>query len=233
MNIRLDSYLSKNGVTSRRKAKELIETGKITVNNKAVNEVIVIDTDKDEVKAFGKTVKETSKYIYIMLNKPLNVLSTTHDDRGRRTVLDVVKTKERIFPVGRLDYNSTGLILLTDDGELALKLTHPRYEIEKTYTVCVNEVLDENSLNKMRKGVEIYGQITLPAEINKLNSHSFEITLKQGLKRQIREMCKAVGLSVASLERIKMGNLELGDLAEGEYRELTSEELNLLKKLTE
>jgi len=226
MEIRLDSFLSKYGVCSRRKAKVLVDAGNVFVNGVAAKNIIKVDEGKDVVIVNGKRVETASlKYRYIMLNKPVNILSTTKDDRGRKTVLDIVRVSEKIYPIGRLDFNSSGLILLTNDGDFALKLTHPRYHIPKKYIVKVLENVTKYQLNKLKKGVNIYDTKTLPCEIEKLDARSFGITLNQGMKRQIREMCRAVELTVKALERISIGHLTLGNLKPGEYRDLTKEEL--------
>ena len=226
MEIRLDSFLSKYGVCSRRKAKVLVDAGNVFVNGVAAKNIIKVDEGKDVVIVNGKRVETASlKYRYIMLNKPVNILSTTKDDRGRKTVLDIVRVSEKIYPIGRLDFNSSGLILLTNDGDFALKLTHPRYHIPKKYIVKVLENVTKYQLNKLKKGVNIYDTKTLPCEIEKLDARSFGITLNQGMKRQIREMCRAVELTVKALERISIGHLTLGNLKPGEYRDLKKEEL--------
>ena len=226
MQIRLDSFLSKYGTCSRRKAKNLINDGSVMVNGEMAENVIKIDELKDIVAVNGKQININKfTFRYIMLNKPVNILSTTKDDRGRKTILDIVKVFEKIYPVGRLDYNSSGLILLTNDGDFALKISHPRYHVSKKYIVKVEENLTDAQLDRMRNGVNIYDVITSPCEINKLNDKTFEITLHQGIKRQIREMCKSVNLTVSSLQRIAIGGLELGDLKPGEFRDLTEEEL--------
>ncbi len=230
MNIRLDSFLAKYGLASRRKAKELIAQGKVTINGKVITEVTKIDPEVDTVLVNNRLVDvKTHKFRYILFNKPLNVVSTTSDDWGRPTVLDYVKVPEKVFPVGRLDYNSEGLMLLTNDGELALKLTHPRYHVPKTYIVKTKQSIKPAQLEQLRKGVHIYDTITLPAKVRPLGDKSFEIVLTQGLKRQIKEMCKAVELTVVSLTRVCIGPICLGNLRPGEFRDLTDQEINLLR----
>jgi 23S rRNA pseudouridine2605 synthase len=229
MLIRLDSFLSKYGVCSRRRAKILIESGTVRINGALVKDVTKIDTNTDSVSVNEEIVNPKNlNYRYIIFYKPLNVLSTTHDEHGRKTVLDYVKIPERVYPVGRLDYNSTGLVLLTNDGDFALKITHPRYDVPKRYLVETSQKIMQNQLSKMEKGVEIYGTITKPVITKQLGDISFEITLHQGLKRQIREMCKAVGLEVVSLKRTHIGALGLGGMKPGEYRDLNEKELRLL-----
>ncbi len=226
MLIRLDSFLSKNGISSRRKAKDLIEAGLVSVNGAVVEDVVRIDPGNNAVLVEGKKVQpENLNFRYIAFYKPLNVLSTTEDEWGRKTVLDFIKVPEKVYPVGRLDYNSTGLLLLTNDGDFALKLTHPRYHVPKKYVVKTREKFSQKQLDEMAQGVEIYGEKTLPVEIKPLGEQEFEIILHQGLKRQIREMCKAVGLRVVELKRVQIGNLGLGDLKQGEFRYLTQKEI--------
>lgn len=232
MEIRLDSYLSKYGVCSRRKAKVLVKNGNVWVNGAVVHSIIKVDEEKDVVSIDARPVNTKNlKYRYFILNKPVSILSSSKDDRGRKTVLDLVRVPERVYPIGRLDFNSSGLILLTNDGDFALKVTHPRYNIPKKYIVKTEEPLTVGRLDKMRKGVFIEEAKTLPCEIKKLDSNTFEIILHQGLKRQIREMCRAVNLTVNALERISIGSLTLGNLKPGEYRDLTKEEVQMLKDL--
>lgn len=232
MQIRLDSYLSKYGVCSRRKAKVLVEAGNVFVNGQVTKEIIKIDEEKDVVAVNRQRIDVSSlKYRYIALNKPVNILSTTKDDRGRKSVLDLVRVPEKVYPIGRLDFNSSGLILLTNDGDFALKLTHPRYHIPKKYIVNVLETLTKHQLDTLKRGVKIYDTKTLPCEIEKLDSRTFGIVLHQGIKRQIREMCRAVNLTVNALERISIGSLTIGNLKPGEYRDLTKEEVQMLKDL--
>ncbi len=231
--IRLDSFISQHGFCSRRKVKELLEKRQITVNGIVAKSMMRIKQDKDVVKVGNKDIKKNINIEYILLNKPINVLSTTIDTRGRRTVLDFVKTKNRLYPVGRLDYNSTGLILLTNDGDLALKITHPRYHVEKKYVVVVDKNITEDFLKSLKNGVEIYDSLTMPTIVKKNNNREFEITLFEGKKRQIREMCRVLGYETVSLRRVSMGNLSLGDLELGESRALTAEEIKGLKNLVE
>lgn len=230
MDIRIDSFISKKGICARRKVKDLIAEKRVKVNDTIIQEVIRINPAKDTVIIDKKEINNLFPIkTYIILNKPLNVLSTTKDDWGRKTVLDIINSKVKLFPVGRLDYNSTGLILLTNDGDLALKLTHPRYHFPKIYKVETKEQITESQLKKLRSGVKVDDKTTLPAIVNLLDKNKFEITLHQGMKRQIREMCKSVGLNVSTLERTKFGPLTLGNLKPGEFRDLTIQEVDLMK----
>ncbi len=232
MEIRLDSFISQYGTLSRRKAKEAIITGRVSINGKICSSVIDVDSNKDIIALDDLIIDPKNKTLkYYMLNKPTNILSTVTDDRGRPTVLDHVKVPFKIYPVGRLDYNSTGLILLTNDGDLALKLTHPRFQVEKVYDVVVDSDLTPDQISKLENGVNLDGELTLPTTVKQLTESRFEITLNQGKKRQIREMCKVLGLNVVALNRIKLGPLTLSGLRAGEYRELTPKEIKSLKDL--
>ena len=226
MQLRLDSFLSKQGVSSRRKAKELIKSNLVSVNNRVTTEIIKIDPLVDKVFLGGKLVNpESQQKRYIAFYKPLNVLSTTFDDRGRKTVLDYVKVPERVYPVGRLDYNSSGLLLLTNDGNFSLKLTHPRYHLPKKYIVKVDKKVDGEDLKKLSQNMIIDGKKVSQAQVKNLGNNKLEIVLYQGIKRQIREMCRLVDLRVVELKRVQIGNLRLGNLRPGEYRELSHQEV--------
>lgn len=230
MQIRIDAFLSKHGFCSRRNGKTLINKGEVLVNGSPIRSVIKIDPLHDEVRFNGQLVDPNDHRLrYVMLNKPINVLSTTHDDRGRMSVVDLVKTKEKVYPVGRLDYRSTGLVILTNDGDLALRMTHPRYHVPKKYIVVVDKPVSVKQVKSLGDGVSIYGVRTFPSDVKVLNDKKLEIVLYQGMKRQIREMCKAVGLRVISLERIQVGNISLGSLKPGQYRDLTVKEISDLK----
>ncbi|MFA6982023.1 MAG: pseudouridine synthase [Patescibacteria group bacterium] len=230
MEMRIDAFLSKHGFASRRNAKDMIELRRVKLNGLDVEEIVRVDPDKDVVEIDGKVFDPKNHSLrYILFNKPLNVLSTTSDDRGRKTVLDYIKVSEKVYPVGRLDYNSTGLMLLTNDGDLALKLTHPRYQVPKTYEVDVDKRPNEDQLRELAAGVEIYETKTSPAQVKVLGERRLEIVIKQGMKRQIREMCKAVNLRVVSLTRTRIGSLGLDGLGLGEFRDLTKEEIDKLR----
>lgn len=232
--LRIDSYLSNYGICSRRKVKDLIAAKKVIVNDRIISEVIRIDPDKDEILVDGKYIKvKKQNYEYILLNKPTNVLSTTSDDFGRKTVMEYVKSKNRLYPVGRLDYNSSGLILLTNDGDLALKMTHPRYHVPKKYLVTLDKDISDKEIKRLEGGVTVYGERTLPAKIKRISSNKFEIEIRQGLKRQIRMMCKTLDLEVRELHRISIGNIKLGNLKPGACRELTKIELKELQNKLE
>jgi 23S rRNA pseudouridine2605 synthase len=230
--MRLNQFLSQAGVCSRRAADQLISRGAITVNRRPAVLGQQIDPQVDHVIYQGQEVVLKHKFLYYILNKPKNVLSTTSDDRGRPTVLDYIKIPTRLYPIGRLDFASTGLILLTNDGDLTLRLTHPRYHLSKTYLVDIDKPLTSSHLNQIASGLYLDNQKTLPLKIvsNHGSSTNFIITLHQGLNRQIRRMFEQLGYQVLRLHRIAVGPISLGDLKPGECRPLSSLELKSLQK---
>ena len=226
--MRLNKFLAEAGLGSRRKVEELIKSGKVEVSGLTVtNLATTVDSSKDIIKVGEQTIS-IEKKVYIILNKPPGYLTTVADERGRKTILDLVKVKERIFPVGRLDMNSRGLLILTNDGDLAAKLLHPRHKIPKTYVVKVNGQLSEEKLKAFRQGIEIDDKKTIPAKISHLaprTSHLYKVTLTEGRKRQIRRMFEVLGFKVLDLKRVQIGPLKLAGLKEGSWRFLTKEEL--------
>lgn len=237
MEVRLQKFLAEAGIASRRKSEELILAGEISVNGNVVRELGVKINDKTDVVLYkGERVQPQSRKVYIMLHKPEGFVTTVKDQFGRASVADLVKDiDERIFPVGRLDYNTSGLLIMTNDGSLTYKLTHPKYEVSKKYMVKIYGEPDAKALKKFRNGMYIDGKKTKPAKIDitkKDERFSYaEITISEGRNRQIRKMCEEIKHPVASLKRIAVGELSLGDLPKGKYRPLTQKEIDYLKSL--
>ncbi len=233
--IRLQKYLAQAGVASRRASEKLIEMGRVKVNNQVITQMgVKIDPTTDTISVDNKVITRPAKHVYIMLNKPRYVLSTTSDKWGRRkTVLDLVAVDERVYPVGRLDFESEGLILLTNDGELAQKLTHPTFAHEREYEVLVKGKPDRNTLRQWRKGgFEIDGKAVGPMQVEHLAATGpgwLRITLTEGRKRQIRVIAEELNHPVITLIRVRLGPLKLGKLKPGAWRYLTPKEVNQLK----
>lgn len=234
---RLQKFLAEAGVASRRTSEELIANGKVKVNGNIITEMgVKIDPAKDEVRVNGKIVKPVEKKVYILLNKPAGYVTTLRDPQRRPKVIDLLKdVKERVYPVGRLDFDTEGLLLLTNDGELTYTLTHPKHEIGKTYLVLVKGVPDREKLKRFQKGLRLADGLTAPAKVKllkKVSSGTFlEITIYEGRNRQIRRMCETIGHPVLELKRINMGFLDIKGLETGKYRYLNEEEIKKLKKL--
>lgn len=232
--MRINKFLAASGVASRRECDELIKDGKVLVNGKPATLGIDVGED-DEVKVNGNTVT-VKKNEYYILNKPKGYICSVSDDKGRKTVMDLMpEGVGRIYPVGRLDYDSEGLLILTTDGELAQHLTHPSNEVPKTYLVRIEGVLSENELNPIRSGIEIDGYVTKKCkahivETNKLFT-KVHVTLKEGKNREIRKMFAAIGKEVTLLKRIKVGELTLRGLDRGAYRKLNKQEVSYLMSL--
>lgn len=233
--IRLQVALAKAGTASRRKARELIESSQVKVNGKIVREKgFRVDISKDRITVNKKELSFESKSYYI-LNKPKSVLSTAKDERNRKTVLDYVRDRQnRLYPVGRLDKDTTGLIILTNDGEITFRLTHPKFGIKRVYDVKVKGSIKDKELRRLKDGIMIDGK---PARAKKIilrekniSSSDLTLTIGEGRKREIRKMCDAIGHRVLELKRVAFGPLRLKGLKEGEVRELTSAEINSIKK---
>ena len=232
MEERLQKYLANSGVASRRKCEELILQGKVEVNGKVVTELgTKINPEEDIVKFNGKEVKQVEKMVYILLNKPIGYVTTADDQFGRETVLDLVKVKERIVPVGRLDMYTSGALILTNDGDFVYKVTHPKHEIDKTYTVTLKGIVQNSEVEQLRNGVQIEDYVTKPAKVKILKTDPekdisrLEITIHEGKNRQVRKMCEAVGRKVLALHRSKIGNIGVKDLELGKWRYLTDKEV--------
>ncbi len=232
---RLQKYLAECGIGSRRKCEEYILQGKVKINGKLVTELgVKILPQKDKVEFEGKEVKKESRLIYILLNKPIGYVTTAEDQFSRDTVLDLVKVRERIVPVGRLDMYTSGALILTNDGEFVYKVTHPKHEINKTYTVTVKGIVEKDDVEKLKNGVKIDDYITKPAKVKILktdfekNISRLEITIHEGKNRQVRKMCESIGKKVIALHRSKIGEIGVKDLELGKWRYLTKKEVDKL-----
>lgn len=233
--MRLQKYLAEAGVASRRKSEELILQGRVEVNGLKVTELGTRVGDGDRVEVDGKEIRPAEKQVYIMLNKPAGYVTTSRDQFSRKTVLDLIQgVEERIYPVGRLDYETSGLLLLTNDGDLAFRLTHPGREVKKVYLARITGFPDERVFKSFEKGIRIEDYVTSPAKlklVERLENHSVvEVTIHEGRNRQVRKMFEAVGHRVLRLRRTATGPLRLDGLEEGKWRYLTEAEIQDLKK---
>ena len=232
--MRINKYIASAGVTSRRKADELIEAGKVKVNGVVMTSLGYHVEDGDVVEVQGSVVKPANKFVYYLLNKPTGYVTSTYDKEGRPVVTELVPDEIRVFPVGRLDFNTSGLLILTNDGELSNRLMHPRNEFDKTYVARVKGTFTRALASRLARGVDIGGFVTSPAEVKVLkqekNSSVVEITIHEGKNRQVRRMFEAVGFEVVELERVRLGNLQIGRLAPGKFRKLSPAEVEMLKK---
>ena len=234
--IRLQKYFTDCGVLSRRAAEEEIKMGRVKVNGIRAELGDKIDPELDVVEYKGKRImpRKEDKMVYILLNKPAGVVTSAKDEKGRICVTDLVKCGTRVYPVGRLDLNSQGLILMTNDGELTNKLTHPRHEIPKIYEVDVVGKVTTEQLTVLNSSMTVDGYVLLPVKTEFITKNekftTLRMTLFEGRNRQIRKMCEQVGLKVAKLTRVAIGNITLGDLQGGKWRYLTNAEINMLKK---
>lgn len=227
---RINKYLSEVGYCSRRKADQLIDEGRVTINGQ-VPEMGTKISNEDEVRVNGELIKDTKKkQVYLAFNKPVGIVCTTDTKVEKDNIIDYINYPTRIFPIGRLDKPSEGLILLTDDGDIVNKILRARNNHEKEYVVKVDRPINNDFLNRMSNGVPILDTVTKKCHVEKVGSHDFKITLTQGLNRQIRRMCEYLGFEVVKLKRIRIMNIEL-DLPIGKYRELTEDELNQLNSL--
>jgi 23S rRNA pseudouridine2605 synthase len=227
--MRLAKYLASAGVASRRAAEEIIRAGRITIAGVTVTDPARDVGPDDAVKLDGAPVGTVHERVVYALNKPAGVVSTARDPQGRPTVVTMVPQTERLYPVGRLDIDTTGLILLTNQGDLAHRLTHPRFEVEKTYRVVVaGPSVRDAELRALRTGVELEDGRTAPARVQRISADTIEITIREGRKRQVKRMCEAVGHPVKRLERIAFGPLQLGNLPRGRWRRLSDAEVDAL-----
>ncbi|NLW08293.1 MAG: rRNA pseudouridine synthase [Firmicutes bacterium] len=236
MQVRLAKYLAQSGVASRRKAEELISAGLVQVNGETVRELgRKVDPDRDRVTVEGQEVAPAQEPVYLLLHKPAGYVTTVRDPWGRPTVMDLVPGKYgrfRLFPAGRLDQDTTGLLLLTNDGAVAQALTHPRYRVPKVYEALVRGVPQDRALRRLRRGIRLEDGFTLPAKVDILRveagNATLRITVYEGRKRLIRRMCRAAGHPVLALKRVAMGPLVLGDLPAGKIRALKAAEVKKL-----
>ena len=254
LGIRLQKILSQAGIASRRAAEKLIEEGRVTVNGRTVREMgVKADPTADDIRVDGRRLRPPERYRYILLNKPVGVVTTRSDPQRRQTVMDLVAgVREYIYPVGRLDYDSEGLLLLTNDGDLAARLTHPRHEVERTYEAYVAGTPDDEAIEKLRRGIPLDGRRTTPADVRLLSRRRpthrgapdevgrraapekrgnavLLIMIREGRNRQVRRICEAVGHPVRKLRRLRIGPITDRLLRPGEWRELTRDEVQKLK----
>ncbi len=234
--MRLNKYLARAGVASRRKADELIANGNVKINGETVREMGIDVGETDRVEVNGRPVRAAKKFVTVMLHKPKGFITSMADEKGRPTVADLLTDiEERLFPVGRLDFNTSGLLLMTNDGELSQRLMHPQHRVYKTYRARISGVLSGEKVSRLARGVDIGGFLTAPARvsISKQGERSalVEIQIFEGRNRQVRKMFAAVGTRVVELERVAIGDLRLGHLKEGHYRKLTPREVEALKSL--
>lgn len=234
--IRLQKYLAECGVASRRKSEELIAAGKVKVNGVTASIGDKVNSKHDKVTVSGKKVVSVKKNVYIMLNKPRGFITTMNDEHDRKCVAELVKDiNTRVYPVGRLDRESEGLLIMTNDGEFTNALTHPSKHVSKTYRVTIRPTITKEQATEFRNGIEIDGRMTAPADLRVLETQEnrtvVEVTIYEGRNRQIRKMFEALGIEVARLKRTKVGSLKLGMLKQGAYRHLTEDEVSSLYEL--
>ncbi|GAB6137692.1 pseudouridine synthase [Halanaerobaculum tunisiense] len=233
---RLHKVMAQAGIASRRKSEDIIAQGRVEVNGEVVTELgAQVDPTQDQIKVDGKELTEEDP-VYILLNKPQEVITTVDDPQGRKTVVDIVDVPERVYPVGRLDYDTEGLLLLTNDGAVTYALTHPSHQVDKKYIATVEGAPDEDAIEKLESGVKLSDGWTAPAEaelVVEMGSRSIlSLEVHEGRKHQVKRMCKEVGHPVLELKRIKVGPLTLGEeLKPGDYRELTAEEIDQLQEI--
>ncbi len=231
---RLDKFLANNGIASRRGIKQFLKNENVTVNGKRVRESGTrIDIDRDDIRINNKKIKKASA-VYFLLNKPKGIISTSSDEYDRTNVTDLIDTPHRIYPVGRLDKDTHGLILLTNDGQLTHKSTHPKFHVPKKYLLTIQGNVSEEKMNKLRNGIILSDGITAPAQVKLVKQKEkitfLEMEIYEGRYRQIRRMCQAIFLDLTDLKRIQFGPIKIGSLKEGDYRPLTPNEIEQLRQ---
>lgn len=227
--------MARAGLASRRQAEEMIKQGRVKVNGAIVREMgVQVEPGRDAVSVDGALVIVKDEPVYVLLHKPVGVVTTMNDPEKRKKVTDLLKgVKTRVYPVGRLDYHTAGLLLLTNDGELAYRLTHPKYKVDKVYQAAIQGIMPEDALDKLTKGVLLEDGVSAPAKIRRIHkgpASVYEITIHEGRNRQVRRMFEAVGFPVTALKRVSFGPLKLGDLPAGAWRYLEDREIQVLKK---
>ena len=223
--IRINKYISSSGVCSRREAEKYILDGKVKVNGQVISDLSTKIGAKDKVQLNGKLICLEEEKVYIMLNKPRGYVTTSKEQFGRPSVLDLVNVNQRVYPVGRLDMDSQGLLILTNDGDFTNNIIHPTKHIKKEYEVLLSYDISNGDIIKLEQGVDIGDYITRPAIVKRVSNNQILITISEGKNRQIRKMCEAIGNKVKLLKRISIGNLQLGSLKEGQYKYLTTQEI--------
>ena len=234
---RLQKFLANNGIASRRQCEEYILQGKVAVNGKIVKELgTKVNPSKDVIEYNGKRVENSEKKVYILLNKPIEYVTTVKDQFNRPTVLDLVNVQEKVVPVGRLDMYTSGALILTNDGDFVYKVTHPKYEVEKTYTVTVKGIVNDEDVKQLENGVKIDDYISGKAKVKILktniekNFSRLQITIHEGKNREVRKMCETIGKKVLALHRRKIGNLDVKNIEIGKWRYLSKGEVEALLK---
>jgi 23S rRNA pseudouridine2605 synthase len=227
--VRLAKFLAHGGVASRRRAEEIIAKGLVTVGGEVVTDPARDVDAGDDVRVNGEPVAAEAREVWAV-NKPVGVVSTAREPGSRTPVVDLVETEARLYPVGRLDADSSGLLLLTNDGELANRLTHPRYEVPKTYVARLRKPIGEQELKRLRNGVELEDGPTAPAQVKRRGDREVEIVLREGRNRQVRRMLEAIGNEVVALRRVGFGPLRMGGLMEGSSRRLSDDEIAMLRE---
>ena len=222
---RINKYIASCGVCSRRKAEEYVLSGRVKVNDIIIKDLAYKVKEEDIIKIDDNIINKEEKKVYIMLNKPKGYVTTSHEQFGRKSVLDLIDEDVRVYPIGRLDMYTEGLLLLTNDGDFANKLMHPKNKIDKKYIVTSKEKITKNQKELLESGVNIGDYITRPAKVNILTNNQFEIIISEGKNRQVRRMCEAVRVNLTNLKRIQIGNINLGNLQTGKYRYLSDEEI--------